>query len=162
MDGGFDTAVDDLVSAVAELQAASIDALTPAEALAELDRIKTALWAVPAVEHRLTTRVMEAAPNDFGATSHKQLLANALRLTLKEAGERLADTRQLGPRQTLTGEPVRPELPHTAAAVAEGAIGSAHVRIIQDFIKNLPIWVSFARRDDYERDLVGHARALRP
>ncbi|KUI36398.1 13E12 repeat family protein, partial [Mycobacterium sp. GA-2829] len=158
----FGTAVDDLVAAAAELQAASVDGLTPAQALAEFDRIKTALWALPAVEHRLTSRVMEAAPNDFGATSHKQLLANTLRVSLREAGERLADTRQLGPRHTLTGQFVRPELPHTAAAVAEGAIGTAHVRIIQDFIKKLPTWVSFARRDDYERDLVGHARVLRP
>ena len=43
-----------------------------------------------------------------------------------------------------------------------GLIGPEHVRILQDFIKKLPVWVSFARRDDYEHDLVGHAQTLVP
>nr|WP_271035493.1 DUF222 domain-containing protein [Mycolicibacterium monacense] len=45
-----------------------------------------------------------------------------------------------------------------------GVLGAPRplVRIIQEFVKKLPAWVSWERRDRYERDLVGHASALRP
>ncbi|WP_197374140.1 HNH endonuclease signature motif containing protein [Mycolicibacterium baixiangningiae] len=163
MDGEFRAAVDRLVAAVGDLQAASIDDLTHPQMIGELDRIKQAVWAVPSVEHRLTARLVdEADPHDLGATSMKKLLADRLRISEKDAGERLTDARQLGPRYTLTGERVTTELACTAAAVARGDIGQAHVRVIQEFVKKLPVWVSFARRDDYERDLVGHAKELRP
>uniref|UniRef100_A0A5Q5BDQ5 HNH nuclease domain-containing protein n=2 Tax=unclassified Mycobacterium TaxID=2642494 RepID=A0A5Q5BDQ5_MYCSS len=159
---GLSGAVDHLVASIAAMQTASIDELSHEQIVAELDRIKAAVWAVPSVEHRLTARLMDADPHELGATSLKRLLADRLRISDKTAGERLTDARQLGPRHTLTGERVQTELAHTADAVARGDIGTAHVRIIQDFVKKLPAWVSWDRREDYERDLVGHAVALRP
>ena len=163
MDGDFHSAVDRLLAAVADLQTAPIDDLPHPQLVAELDRIKHAVWAVPSVEHRLTGRLItEADPHRLGATSLRDVLANHLRITRKDATQRLTDARQLGPRYTLTGERVDTDLPHTADAVARGHIGVAHVRIIQDFVKRLPTWVSFARRDDYEHDLVGHAQTLVP
>ncbi|WP_412457910.1 DUF222 domain-containing protein, partial [Mycolicibacterium monacense] len=84
--------------------------------MAELDRIKAAVWAVPSVEHRLTARLMDADPHELGATSIKEVLANHLRISRKTAGDRLTDARQLGPRYTLTGERVQTELAHTADA----------------------------------------------
>ncbi|BCI52150.1 hypothetical protein NIIDNTM18_14280 [Mycolicibacterium litorale] len=159
---GFSAAVDRLRVVVADLQTAAIDDLTHAQVIAELDEIKRAVWALPSVEHRLTARMMDASPHELGATSLKELLANRLRISAKDAGERLTDARQLGPRHTLTGDRVATELSHTAAAIAAGAIGTPHVRILQEFVKKLPVWVSFARRDDYERDLVDHATRLRP
>ncbi|WP_193048070.1 HNH endonuclease signature motif containing protein [Mycolicibacterium baixiangningiae] len=163
MDGEFSEAVDRLLAAVGDMQTASISDLSCPQMVAELDRIKQTVWAVPSVEHRLTARLVEEAnPHDLGATSMKKLLADRLRISEKDAGERLTDARQLGPRYTLTGERVGTELACTAAAVARGTIGQAHVRVIQEFVKKLPVWVSFARRDDYEHTLVRHAKELRP
>ncbi|BBZ07866.1 hypothetical protein MDOR_20350 [Mycolicibacterium doricum] len=163
MDGDFHGAVDRLLAAVTDLQTAPIDDLPHRQLLAELDRIKHAVWAVPSVEHRLTGRLIaEADPHRLGATSLREVLANHLRITQKDATQRLTDATQLGPRYTLTGERVQNDLAHTADAVARGDIGVAHVRIIQDFVKRLPTWVSFARRDDYEHDLVTHAQTLVP
>ncbi|MDY6872322.1 MAG: HNH endonuclease signature motif containing protein [Actinomycetota bacterium] len=159
---GLHGAVDHLVASIAAMQTASIDDLSYGQIVAELDRIKAAMWAVPSVEHRLTARLLDADPHELGATSLKRLLADRLRISDKTAGDRLSDARQMGPRHTLTGERVQTELAHTAAAVAHGDISTAHVRIIQDFVKKLPVWVSWERRDDYERDLVGHAATLRP
>ncbi|WP_120314175.1 DUF222 domain-containing protein, partial [Mycolicibacterium monacense] len=159
---GLSGAVDHLVASIAALQTASIDELSYEQIVAELDRIKAAVWAVPSVEHRLTARLMDADPHTLGATSLKRLLADRLRISDKTAGDRLTDARQLGPRHTLTGERVQTELAHTADAVARGDIGTTHVRIIQEFVKKLPAWVSWERRDHYERDLVGHALQLRP
>ncbi|MGE2713484.1 HNH endonuclease signature motif containing protein [Mycolicibacterium litorale] len=163
MDGEFSAAVDRLVATVGELQTLSIDELSHPQVVAELNRIKQAVWAVPAVEHRLTARLVdEADPHELGATSLKDVLANHLRITHKDAKQRLTDATQLGPRHTILGERVRTELSHTAAALAGGLIGPGHVEVIQTFVKKLPVWVSFARRDDYERDLVAQALLLRP
>ncbi|KUI28028.1 HNH nuclease [Mycobacterium sp. IS-1742] len=162
MDGDFSAAVDRLRAAVADLQTAPIDGLSHPQVVAELDRIKQAVWAVPAVEHRLTARLTDADPHQLGATSIREVLANHLRISPKDARNRITDAAQLGPRYTIHGERVQTELAHTAAAVARGDIGTAHVRVIQDFVRKLPVWVSYERRDDYERDLVGHAVALRP
>ncbi|WP_197375652.1 DUF222 domain-containing protein, partial [Mycolicibacterium baixiangningiae] len=144
MDGEFSTAVDRLLAAVGDLQVASISDLSCPQMVAELDRIKQAVWAVPSVEHRLTARLVDDAnPHELGATSLRDVLANHLRITQKDATQRLTDATQLGPRVTLTGERVGTELACTADAVARGEIGQAHVRVIQDFVKKLPVWVSF-------------------
>ncbi|KUI38845.1 HNH nuclease [Mycobacterium sp. IS-1496] len=116
-----------------------------------------------AVDHAFTAHLTDSAkPHELGATSIRALLATRLRISSRDARERLTDAAQLGPRHTTTGERVQTELSHTAAAVARGDISVAHVRIIQEFIKKLPVWVSFTRRDDYECDLVGHATTLGP
>nr|WP_231737680.1 DUF222 domain-containing protein [Mycobacterium sp. IS-1742] len=162
MDGDFSAAVDRLRAAVADLHTAPLDDLTDPQVVAELDRIKHAVWAVPAVEHRLTARLIDADPHALGATSIREVLANHLRITPTDARNRITDATQLGPRYTIHGERVQTELAHTADAVARGDIGAAHVRVIQDFIRKLPVWVSATRRDDYERDLVTHALQLRP
>ena len=41
-----------------------------------------------------------------------------------DAGRRLAEATQLGTRRTVTGDPLEPELPATAAAQARGEIGA--------------------------------------
>lgn len=145
------------------LAALPVDTLTVEQVLAVAEMRERGRRREARIDHALTTRLIDTAtPNDLGATSFKELLADRLHITGKDAGERLTDARQLGPRHTLTGERVATELAHTAAAVARGAIGTDHVRIIQKFIKKLPSWVDTAARDEFERLLANSAATMRP
>ncbi|WP_157546432.1 DUF222 domain-containing protein, partial [Mycobacterium sp. IS-1742] len=144
------------------LAALPLEVLTVAELLTVIEMRERGHRRDLAVDHALTARLIGADPHALGATSIREVLANHLRITPTDARNRITDATQLGPRYTIHGERVQTELSHTADAVARGDIGAAHVRVIQDFIKKLPVWVSAARRDDYERDLVGHAIELRP
>ncbi|WP_264010083.1 13E12 repeat family protein, partial [Mycolicibacterium doricum] len=130
----------------------SVESLTAAQTLTVLQMRERGHRRDLAIDHALTARLIDQAdPHEMGATSIKKLLTERLRITDADAGDRLTDARQLGPKYTLTGERLQSDLPHTADALSRGVIGVAHVRIIQDFVKRLPTWVSFARRDDYER-----------
>ncbi|BBZ07294.1 hypothetical protein MDOR_14630 [Mycolicibacterium doricum] len=159
-----------VVAAFAEVEAARdalaalpVESLSAAQTLEVIALRERGRRSDQAIDHTLTARLIDQAnPHDWGATSVKKLLAGRLRIWENDAADRLSGARQLGPRYSLTGERLQTELAHTAAAVARGDIGTAHVRIIQDFIKKLPVWVSFTQRDDCERVLVGHAGDFGP
>jgi hypothetical protein len=68
----------------------------------------------------------------------------------------------LTPRTSLTGQPVPPRQPATAAAWRAGDLDAEHVRIIQRFLAELPCAVGPAEREHAEAVLAGHARDLRP
>ncbi len=78
-------------------------------------------------------------------------LAARLRIPPNEVKRRMKVAARLRPRRQLTGEPLPPELPLVAQAVAAGAIGEDHLRVIGRAIDMLPSAVSAADRDDVER-----------
>lgn len=65
-----------------------------------------------------------------GATSTSTLLQHRLRLSPAEAGARVRAARALCPGQTLTGEPIPPQLPVVAEAAEQGQISGTHVDVI--------------------------------
>ena len=73
-------------------------------------------------------------------------LAERLHITRAEAGRRIADAADLGPRRALTGEPLPPMLPATAAAQRDGEIGADHVTVIRRFFHQLPEAVDIETR----------------
>jgi hypothetical protein len=155
--------VDMIVAGLARVQSASADELTHPELLAQLDRLKSVTWALPAVEQRLLARLAcESDPKALGGTSLANVLATRMRISPREARRRLADTEDLGPRQALTGEPLEPRLTTTAAAQAGGAIGPEHVRIIRKFFDELPGWVDHQTREQIEATLGGIAAGFGP
>ena len=56
----------------------------------------------------------ETTAKEMGAKSWRQVLAIRWRISTSEAGRRLDEAAPLGPRRTLTGEPLEPILPCTA------------------------------------------------
>jgi hypothetical protein len=94
--------------------------------------------------------------------SWRDVLSATLRISRSEAGRRLADTKQLGPRTALTGQPCEPLLAETAAAQAQGAIGTEHIQLIRKAMTALPHWVDAHTRDKFETDLVIAARGNDP
>ena len=156
-------AVDAIVAGLADLQSASVDDVTHPELLAQLDRLKSVTWALPAVEQRILARLAsESDPKALGGTSLANVLATRMRISPREARRRIADTEDLGPRRALTGEPLEPCLAETAAAQARGAIGAEHVRIIRKFFDELPGWVDHQTREQIEATLGRIAAGLGP
>ncbi|MGH3974997.1 MAG: DUF222 domain-containing protein [Pseudonocardiaceae bacterium] len=72
----------------------------------------------------------------FGTTA--RLLAGVLYLSQSEAKARAEHAELLTPRHSLTGEVLSPALPTTAAELAAGAIGPAHLRVIATTMRRLP------------------------
>jgi hypothetical protein len=152
----------DVVMAAIATMTAAIDAvvdlptntLTHPELVTVLGALETALWRIPAATHQILARLdTEASPVELGATSMAAVISERLRISRDEAHRRLKDARHLGPRHTLSGEPLAPKLEHTAAAQAKGLIGPEHVRIIRKFFDDLPDAVDFTTREHADATL---------
>jgi hypothetical protein len=91
-----------------------------------------------------------------------KVLADWLRISPSEARRRADLAGPLAPRTSLTGEPLPPVQPATAAAWRAGALDVEHVRIIQRFLADLPLAVPAVSKDNAEAFLADHARQLRP
>ena len=97
-----------------------------------------------------------------GFRSTAALVGDLVHLSRTEARLRVEQATKLGVRRALTGEPLAPELPGTAAALAAGEIGPAHVRIIIEIMDAVPASTSSAQRAEVEADLGRHARTFGP
>ncbi|CAN5445136.1 HNH endonuclease signature motif containing protein [soil metagenome] len=159
-----------MVSAVAGVEAAfdelagvSFEALTNPELVAVLSRLEAVARRRPVVEHRLICQLVgNGSAVELGAKNFAGVLETALRISRKDARRRLDEAADLGPRTALTGEPLAPRLPHTAAAQAAGQVGAEHIALIGKFLHDLPAWVDAHTRDLCERDLANIATEQGP
>ncbi|MBO0677049.1 HNH endonuclease [Mycolicibacterium sp. S2-37] len=150
-------------AARAELAAFAYEMLTTSERLALVEHLERAQRQDVALAHTvLASFAADADPLTFGEKTLRKVIATRLRIEPKAAGARLKDAQQLGPRKSFTGEPLPPVLPATAAALARGDIGAAHVAEIQKFFKALPGWVDAATRAEAEDTLARVAVGLDP
>ncbi len=155
-------ALNALDGAIDALLATDISARSTRDQMGLLRRLNIAASRLPAIGHRAITALRDSAtPAELGDPL-TTALANTLHITPKDAKARIDDAAELGPRRTLSGEPLAPWLPATATAQAAGTIRADHVRVIRDFFKDLPGHVSIDDRTRAERDLVGYSRGLRP
>lgn len=99
--------------------------------------------------------------SEIGGAPHK-VLADWLRIPPAEASRRSKLVEPLAPRTSLTGEPLPPQQPATAAAWRAGVLDTEHVRVIQRFLAELPIAVPAAAKAEAEAFLAEHAKQLRP
>ena len=146
-------ALDSLDAAFDELAALPLDALTDSERLAVQDRLETHRRRQPAVEHRLITGLAQCPPAELGAKNLADVLSTRLRISTTEARRRIAEAEDLGARTALSGQPLPPQMPNTAAAQARGQIGAEHVRIIRKFFGQLPDSVDYQTREAAEATL---------
>lgn len=87
----------------------------------------------------------------------RDVLSRRLRITAAEVTRRAKLAGRIRTRRTITGEPVAPELPALAEAIAAGDLGEDHVREILTALRLLPN-AAAAHRERAERTLVRHAR----
>lgn len=137
--------------------------LTAPELVELLAGLTAVVWSVPALEHRILNRLTaETEPSALGESSWKKVVATALRISTKDAGHRLEQAANLGPRRAMTGESLTPLWEATAAAQAAGSIGPEHVKIIAKFHKDLPSWVDVGTREVADTQLAQLAAGLGP
>lgn len=155
--------LDDLDRGWDKLASLPVGALGPGQALEVLHRLEIQRRRQPAVEHALLTQLQaRAGAVDMGAKSWPAVLRERLGISGAEARRRLAEAGELGARQTVTGQPLEPQLPATAAAQARGEIGAEHVSVIRDFFDHLPADVDADTRGFAEAQLAGLAGGLTP
>ena len=156
-------ALDELEAAWDKLAAMPVQPLGPGAALVVLDRLETHRRRQPARENALLVHLQrQCDAKQMGAKTWRAVLSQRLGISAAEAGRRLAEAAQLGPRRTVTGEPLEPQLPGTAAAQARGEIGTEHVTVIRDFMDHLPGDVDPDTRSSAEAQLSGLAGTLTP
>jgi Domain of unknown function (DUF222) len=157
IDAAFD-ALDAAVAAIGELH---LDGCDPVIRLRALERLETARRRQAVMSHDLIAGLAKADPADVGGPVHK-VIADWLRITCAEARRRMRDAEQLAPRVTLTGETLPPELPATALAWRAGMLDQQHLRVIQAFVRDLPVDTPVDTVERAESFLATQAATLRP
>ncbi|HWF29552.1 MAG TPA: 13E12 repeat family protein, partial [Mycobacterium sp.] len=138
------------------------EALTTPEQLALLERYERLRRRIPAPEHRLINSLArQATPEELGGKlSHA--IAEWTLVSRAEAGRRIREAADLGPRRALTGEPLAPVLAATAAAQRQGTLGAGQVAVIRRFFHQLPGWVDAETREQVEARLAKQGSQFRP
>ncbi|CAN5490454.1 HNH endonuclease signature motif containing protein [soil metagenome] len=139
----------------------SIDGFTPRELLEIQQRRESVARAQPVLDHKVYQRLRaECTPRSLGATTFTKVLSARLRISGEEAARRCKDADALGPRTSITGDVLEPNLPTVARGQAQGLIGTEHVTLMRRMFKKLPSFVDYQARADAERDLAQHACEL--
>ena len=154
----IEVALDALDHAVESLGAIDLDSLGTAERYIVLERLETSRRRQVAVAHDLINRLEHAA----GCPPPPIAISDALRISRREARRRIRDAEQLAPRITITGQPVPPQLPATAKAWEAGVLDGEHLRVIQSFIRDLPVDIPPPAVSAAEEFLAEKAAELRP
>jgi hypothetical protein len=153
---------DALRTAVSRIVEHRFDALTTPERLALLGRLEDATRRLAAPGHALINQLAEQADVSELGSKLPHVLADRLRITRGEAGRRIDEAADLGPRRALTGEHLEPRLTATAAAQRDGTIGPGHVKVIRQFFNQLPGSVDMPTRECAEGQLAELATQFRP
>src|ERR1700722_1089458 len=155
-------AFDALHNAVSRLAGMSFEVLTTPERVGLLERLEQAARRLPVARHELIKEApRRATPSEIGGKL-PHILADRLRITRAEATRRIEEADDLGQRCALTGEPLAPQLPATAAVQRGGKIGPDHVRVIRGFLRDLPCWIDADTRAHAEAQLADFAAQYRP
>jgi hypothetical protein len=148
-------------TAVEALQAVDWDGLPVRDRLEVLERLETVRRHGVARSGAIAASLDRCDEQALGGICHR-VIADVLRVSLREARRRLRDAAQLSPRRSLTGEPVPPELPATAQAWHAGVLDPEHLRAIQWFSREIPEGVHPADVANAEAFLAEKAAELRP
>lgn len=157
------TAVTQLRDAVDLLQGLDLTASTDDEVLGLLRELETQKRRLPTVEHAAIAEVdSRHLAHQRGCRSTAALLRQLLRLDPGEACGRVRAAAELGPRRTLTGQPLPAVFAATAAACAAGQISQRHAAVITHTVTTLPAAVQVTSDLAVEAILLGHAHDLDP
>ena len=161
----FSTPVADALrafrDAVQALGALDGDALPVAELLGVVEEVETGGRRVRALACDLAAAVERRGSEELCGPAYRAI-ADVARLSPAEARRRLRDAAQLSPRTTLTGQCLPPQLPATAKAWAAGGLDVEHLRVIQRFLRELPVDTHPGETARAEVFLAEKAAELRP
>ena len=140
----------------------TFDALTGSEWQNLLEAIERGARQLRTPQHALINLLAAQCSADELGGKLKVVLADRLHITPDDAGRRIDEAADLGPRRALTGEPLTPRLTATAAAERDGLLGGGHVKVIRKFLHDLPKMVDPGTRQEAETQLALLAAGRRP
>ena len=151
-------ALDSSLDAIAGLD---FEALEAKVRLRALERLETARRRLLAQSHDIVAGLHQRDPLGLGGLLWR-VLADWLRISDTEARRRIRDADQLAPRIALTGEVLAPDLGATADAWHAGHLDIEHLRVIQQFVRELPGVTPAPVRERAEGFLAEQATKMRP
>ena len=152
-----------LAAAVDGLLDTGLTELSDGEVVEVMRGVERSLRRADALSHRLLVETVErSVPASLGYNSPKKMLIDVLRVSAADASGRVAAARELGVWHTLSGDPMPPALPDTAAAQRDGDIGVGHVRAVSKVMRKIPHAVGTDAIADAEAVLARLARQGTP
>ncbi|WP_458319738.1 DUF222 domain-containing protein [Mycolicibacterium brisbanense] len=146
-----------------KLAALSFDGLDLPDLLQVQSRREIQARRAPTVDHRLLAAIQSrTTARDIGGKNWADVLGIRLRISPTEAKRRVTDAALLGPRAAVSGEPLDPVLPATAAAQAAGQINTDHVAVIKKFFDTCPVPLDATTHEEIDSDLARIAAANSP
>jgi hypothetical protein len=137
--GAVSERVEALVSAVDDLLAGSFDELEPAELVRVIEALEVQRRRLAAVDQLVLAVAAEAGvAGRFGHPGLAEVLVNLLQIDPRQARARVHHAEELGPRRSLTGDPLPPLLEATAAAAAAGQVSAEQVEVIGWCLDRIP------------------------
>jgi hypothetical protein len=125
----FDAALTDLISRV---EPGGLDQLEAAEKVAVWQRFERIRNRLPLVEHRLIADAQASdLPREYCSSTTIQFLVRVLQLSHGEAAARVHAATALGPRTSMLGERLDPQLPKLAELQREGVVSIEKVQIME-------------------------------
>jgi len=156
-------AVAGLAAAVDALHALAFDRLDDEEVLGVLREVETQRRRSPVIDHALITEMeIRSLAGKRLQRGTAGLLGDLLHLDPPAARARVRAAGVLGPRVSVTGQPLPPVQPATATAQAAGLIDPAHTVVITRVLGALPHSLDPQVVAAAEHSLVTHATQLRP
>ena len=128
----FDTFDHALTYLIATLESGGLDQLDATAKLAVLQRFETLRNKLPIVDHGLIADA-EASdlPGSHCFSNMTQFLVRILQLSPGEAASRVRAAAAVGPRSSMLGEKLEPQLPQLAALQRDGQVSAVKVAIVE-------------------------------
>ncbi|MBM7368462.1 DUF222 domain-containing protein [Gordonia hydrophobica] len=152
-----------LVQVTDAVRTANLEALTEDELVTVAETVEQARRKADAADAVLITAVSDRqAFRRAGWIRLNQFLGFGLRLAPGEVKRRTLAASKVANLTNLQGQVLDPAYPATAAALADGAISTAHVVAIHDIVRRIPDRIPADVVADAESDLATAARTLAP
>src|SRR4051794_20993827 len=153
------SAVAQLCAAVDALLAEPVDGLAARELASLIESVEVQRRRLEAVDQKLLAGAWSAhLPAELGRAGLADVLSCLLRVDVREARARVTRATDLGPRCSLTGEPLEPVLPVAAEAVGAGVVSGEQVDVIVACLEKIPPTAPAAAWPIAEKLLVQAAR----
>jgi uncharacterized protein DUF222 len=132
LDEALDTFQDSLTDLITTFDTGGLDQLSAEEKVAAWQRFETLRNRLPLIDHRLIADAeTHHLSEEYCSASLTQFLIRVLQLSPGEAATRIRAATAVGPRSSMLGEKLQPQLPKLAALQCDGVVSPEKVAIVE-------------------------------
>jgi hypothetical protein len=138
IDAALNRLNDDLSELLNAVEAGDLDQLDAAQKLAVWQRFETFRNKLPLVDHSLIANAQASdLAREYCSSTMTQFLVRVLQLSHGEAASRVRAAAAVGPRTSMLGEKLEPQLRQLAALQRDGAVTPEKVAIVERAMQTL-------------------------